>query len=52
MIYTVKRGEPHRARPLDVIERTRTGQYQQLAGLSFSPNGRYLLFDANRIVQK
>jgi hypothetical protein len=48
MIYVVKCGEPLRARPLDVIERTRPGQYQQLGGLSFSPDGRYLLFDANR----
>src|SRR5262249_15022539 len=44
MIYMVKRGEPLRASPLDVIERTRPGQYQQLGGLSFSPDGRYLLF--------
>jgi hypothetical protein len=52
MIYMVKRGGPLRARPLDVIEWTRPGQHQQLAGLTFSPDGRYLLFDANRIVEK
>jgi Tol biopolymer transport system component len=52
MIYVVKRGEPLRARPLGVIEPTPPRQHQQLAGLSFSPDGRYLLFDASRIAQK
>jgi hypothetical protein len=47
-LYSVRRGESLRARPMGVVEYSRPGQHQQLAGLSFSPDGRYLLFSANR----
>jgi Tol biopolymer transport system component len=47
-IYAVQRGESLPARRLEVVEYQRQAQYQQLAGLSFSPDGRYLLFEANR----
>jgi RNA polymerase sigma factor (sigma-70 family) len=45
-IYMVERGESRPARRLEVVEYPR--ERQQLAGLSFSPDGRYLLFKANR----
>jgi Tol biopolymer transport system component len=46
-LYSVERGGSGRARPLEVVEYQ--GQFaQQLGGLAFSPDGRYLLFDANR----
>jgi hypothetical protein len=49
MLYTLKRGESLRARRIEqIVERTRPGQHQQLSGLTFSPDGRYLLFQANR----
>jgi len=47
-LYTLRRGESLQARPMGVVEHQRPGQHQQLAGLSFSPDGRYLLFEANR----
>jgi Tol biopolymer transport system component len=47
-IYSVRRGESLRARSMGVVELTRPGQHQQLAALSLSPDGRYLLFSANR----
>jgi RNA polymerase sigma factor (sigma-70 family) len=48
-IYTVRRGEPQKARSMGVIEHFRPGmQAQQLGGLSSSPDGRYLLFQAHR----
>ena len=48
-IYTVRRGEPQQARSIGVIEHFRPGmQAQQLGGLSLSPDGRYLLFQAHR----
>jgi hypothetical protein len=47
-LYSVRRGESSRARPLQVVERFRRGmQAQQLGGLSLSPDGRYLLFQAH-----
>jgi hypothetical protein len=49
MLYSVERGESLRATPMKVVEFSRPGQHQQLAGLSFSPDGRYLLFSANRL---
>jgi RNA polymerase sigma factor (sigma-70 family) len=49
MIYHLQRGEPQSLKRLDVVEYLRPGAAaQQLAGLSFSPGGRYLLFNANR----
>jgi hypothetical protein len=48
-IYTVGRGEPQQARSMGVVEHFRPGmQAQQLGGLSLSPDGRYLLFQAHR----
>ena len=47
-LYTVERGGSGRARPLEVVEYQRQAPAQQLGGLSFSSDGRYLLFDANR----
>jgi RNA polymerase sigma factor (sigma-70 family) len=48
-IYSVQRGESRQARSMGVIEQFRPGmQAQQLGGLSFSPDGRYLLFQAHR----
>jgi len=47
-LYSLRRGESLRARQMGVVEHQRPGQHQQLAGLSFSPDGRYLLFEANR----
>src|SRR5262249_23040174 len=46
-LYMVRRGEPVRAIQL-VVEQQRPGHVQHLSGLSFSPDGRYLLFCANR----
>jgi Tol biopolymer transport system component len=42
-LYSVQRGESRRARPLEP-----EGYNDRLSGLSFSPDGRYLLFCANR----
>ena len=48
-LYCVERGESLGARRLEVVEHLRPGMTaQQLGGLSFSPDGRYLLFQANR----
>jgi dipeptidyl aminopeptidase/acylaminoacyl peptidase len=48
-IYRVERGGSPHAKRLEVVEHFRRGmQAQQLGGLSFSPDGRYLLFQANR----
>ena len=51
-IYVVEADGSNRAKPLGVIEYQRQMQAQQLGGLSFSPDGRYLLFDANRPVRE
>ena len=37
---------------MNVTEPQYPGQHQQLGDLSFSPDGRYLLFKANRPVRK
>jgi hypothetical protein len=53
-LYVVEADGSNRARGLGVVEyllRERPGG-QQLGGLAFSPDGRYLLFDANRPVRK
>jgi hypothetical protein len=47
-LFTVQRGEALRARRMEVVEHQRPPHHQQLGGLSFSPDGRYLLFSANR----
>ena len=47
-LYMIQRGESLRAKRLEVVEHQRPGHHQQLAGLTFSPDGRYLLFSANR----
>jgi hypothetical protein len=47
-LYTVERGGSGRARPLEVVEYQRQRPAQFLGGFAFSPDGRYLLFDANR----
>jgi hypothetical protein len=33
---------------MEVVEHQRGNPHQQFGGLSFSPDGRYHLFDANR----
>jgi dipeptidyl aminopeptidase/acylaminoacyl peptidase len=45
-LYTLERGESIQARRTEVIERQRPPHHQQLGDLSFSPDGRYLLFKA------
>jgi RNA polymerase sigma factor (sigma-70 family) len=48
-IYSVRRGESRQARSMGVVEHYVPGmQAQQLGGLSLSPDGRYLLFQAHR----
>jgi len=47
-LFMVERGVSRRARRMEVVEQRRPGQHQQLGGLSFSPDGRYLLFSAQR----
>jgi len=47
-VYQVERGESRVAKPLEVVEHQRNMRNQQLGGLSFSPDGRYLVFNANR----
>src|SRR5262245_11795458 len=47
-IYSVQRGESLKARSMNVVEHQRGARNQQLAALSFSPDGRYLLFSGNR----
>jgi Tol biopolymer transport system component len=51
-IYMVQGGGSLQARRLEVVEYQRQAPHQQLAGLSFSPDGRYLLFQANRPVRE
>jgi hypothetical protein len=51
--YWVQRGESLRARPLQVVEPLRPGMRTlHLAAPSFSPDGRYLLFQAHRLELK
>ena len=47
-LFAVQRGDSARATRMELVEHQRPGHYQQLGGLSFSPDGRYLLFSANR----
>jgi RNA polymerase sigma factor (sigma-70 family) len=48
-IYMVQRGGSLPAKRLGVVEHYVKGMnHQQLGGLSFSPDGRYLLFEAHR----
>jgi hypothetical protein len=51
-LYVVEPDGSYRAKPLGVVEYQRQMRAQQLGGLSFSPDGRYLLFDANRPVRE
>jgi RNA polymerase sigma factor (sigma-70 family) len=44
-LYSVRRGESLRARPMGVVVETVPNTW--IGGLSFSPDGRYLLFHAN-----
>jgi Tol biopolymer transport system component len=49
-IYVVERGKPFKARRLEAVEHQRPGENTRLGGLSLSPDGRYLVFQANRLV--
>jgi dipeptidyl aminopeptidase/acylaminoacyl peptidase len=51
-LYSVQPGESLRARRMEVVEHQRPAQQHHIAGLSFSPDGRYLLFSANRPERK
>ena len=42
-LYSIQRGESRRAKRMEVVEHQRPGQQHHIAGLSFSPDGRYLL---------
>jgi hypothetical protein len=48
-IYSVERGESLRAKPVGVVG-PQFGPVPGLGSLAFSPDGRYLLLDANRLV--
>jgi hypothetical protein len=50
-IYSVQRGESLRAKHMGVVGH-QLGPGPGLGSLSFSPDGRYLLLDANRLVQE
>jgi hypothetical protein len=50
-IYSVQRGESMRAKHMGVVGH-QLGPGPGLRSLSFSPDGRYLLLDANRLVQE
>jgi RNA polymerase sigma factor (sigma-70 family) len=50
-LYSVQRGESLQARMMGVVEQQH-GPVTHLASLSFSPDGRYLIFQSNRLVQK
>ena len=50
-IYSVQRGESLRAKHMGVVGHQH-GPRPALGSLSFSPDGRYLLLDANRLVQE
>jgi RNA polymerase sigma factor (sigma-70 family) len=47
-IYVVEPDKSNQARPAGVVEYQRQMPAQQLGALAFSPDGRYLLFQANR----
>ena len=47
-LYSLRRGESLRATPMGIVEHQRQARNQQFGGLSFSPDGRYILFEANR----
>ena len=50
-IYSVRRGESLQAKEVGVIEEQH-GRQTHLASLSFSPDGRYLVFQSNQLVPR